>query len=67
MKILFVAGFGPIIADIDKSRELYVHTLNLSLKEEDNHYFHSEDIPGVKHFALWPLTQAAESCFGTTR
>ena len=19
---------------------------------------------GVKHFALWPLTQAAESCFG---
>jgi len=22
-------------------------------------------LDGVKHFALWPLAQAAESCFGT--
>lgn len=22
-------------------------------------------LPGVKHFALWPLSQAARSCFGS--
>lgn len=67
MKILFVAGFGPIINDIDQSRALYVRTLGLPLKEEDDHYFHTGDIDGVKHFALWPLSQAAKSCFGADR
>lgn len=66
MNILFVAGFGPIITDIDSSRELYVNTLKLPLKEDNEHYFHTEDIEGVKHFALWPLSQAAESCFGVS-
>jgi catechol 2,3-dioxygenase-like lactoylglutathione lyase family enzyme len=64
MKILFIAGFGPIITDIDKSRDLYVGALGLPLKEEDNHYFHTGEVDGAKHFALWPLSQAAESCFG---
>lgn len=67
MKVLFVAGFGPIITDIDRSRDLYIKTLGLPLKEEDNHYFHTESIEGVNHFALWPLSQAAESCFGTDK
>lgn len=67
MKILFVAGFGPIIRDVDRSRDLYVKTLGLPLKEEDSHYFHTGKVEGVKHFALWPLSQAAESCFGTDK
>ncbi len=67
MKVLFIAGFGPIITDIDKSRDLYVKTLELPLKEEDNHYFHTGELGGAKHFALWPLSQAAESCFGTDK
>jgi hypothetical protein len=66
MKVLFIAGFGPIINDIGASRAIYLDTLQLPMKEETGHYFHSEDIGGAKHFALWPLTQAAESCFGTT-
>jgi len=67
MKVLFVAAFGPIITDIDKSRDLYAKTLGLPLKEEDNHYFHTGAIDGVKHFALLPLSLAAETCFGTDK
>jgi catechol 2,3-dioxygenase-like lactoylglutathione lyase family enzyme len=67
MRVLFVAGFGPIITDVDKSRHLYVKILGLPLKEDDNHYFYTGKLDGVKHFALWPLSQAAESCFGTDK
>jgi hypothetical protein len=63
VKILFVAGFGPIIRD-EASRKLYRDTLGLPLRGED--YLNTNEIEGVKEFALWPLSQAAESCFGTT-
>ena len=59
--ILFIAGFGPIVPD-QTSRKLYQDVLGLPLKGED--YLHSNQIEGVKEFALWPLSQAAESCFG---
>jgi hypothetical protein len=28
-------------------------------------YVHGEQLDGVRHFALWPLASAAESCFGS--
>ena len=28
-------------------------------------YHHSEQIGGCKHFGVWPLSQAAQACFGT--
>lgn len=67
LKVLFVAGFGPIVADPQPSRALYVETLKLPLtaRPEDPNYFHGESLDGVRHFALWPLASAAESCFGT--
>jgi catechol 2,3-dioxygenase-like lactoylglutathione lyase family enzyme len=64
VKILFVAGFGPITADVAASRRLYQDALGLQFKEEQGEYLHTEKIDGVKTFAIWPLTQAAESCFG---
>jgi hypothetical protein len=64
MKVLFVAGFGPILRDEAATTALYRDTLGLPFKENDG-YFHSEEVPGVKAFALWPLSQAAQSCFGT--
>jgi hypothetical protein len=63
MKVLFVAGFGPIVKDQKASEALYVGTLGLAL-EKDGDYLHTGKLAGVKHFALWPLSQAAESCFG---
>lgn len=63
-RILFIAGFGPIVHDTGKSRKLYNETLGIPFKEESDEYLHTEDVPGAKSFALWPLSHAAESCFG---
>ena len=63
MKVLFVAGFGPIPADVPAARRFYVDTLGLPLKDDDG-YLHSEEVKGVNSFGAWPLAQAAESCFG---
>ena len=67
MKVLYVAAFGPIVVDIDKARDLYVKTLGLPLKEEDNDYLHTDALGGVKHFALLPLSLAAATCFGADK
>ena len=64
MKVLFVAGYGPITTDSKESIAFYRDSLGLSFKEENGGYFHTEDLEGVKTFALWPLSQVAESCFG---
>jgi len=64
VKVLFVAGFGPIVEDMETSRQLYGQTLGLPL-EGDATYLHTGEVEGAKHFALWPLSAAAESCFGT--
>jgi hypothetical protein len=63
--VLFVAGFGPIVRDAVASRKFYWETLGLPLKVDAGGYLHTGGLEGVKHFALWPLEQAAESCFGT--
>ena len=63
--VLFVAGFGPIVCDPVATRKFYSKTLGLPFKEDTNGYLHTGALDGVKHFALWPLAQAAESCFGT--
>ena len=66
IKVLFVAGFGPIVREPAKSKAFYLDALKLPLEAmpHDDTYFHGEKIDGVKHFALWPLESAAESCFG---
>ena len=65
MKVLFVAGYGPITTDTKESAAFYRESLGLSFKEEDDGYLHTEELKGVNSFALWPLSQAAQSCFGT--
>jgi len=61
--ILFVAGFGPIVPDRAASRKLYSEVLGIRFKEEAGGYLHTESMEGAKTFALWPLDQAAQSCF----
>ena len=62
--VLFIAGFGPIVRDGEASGKLYREILGISFKEESGGYFHTEALKGAKTFALWPLSQAAQSCFG---
>ena len=63
--ILFIAGFGPIVRDTATSRKLYGDAMRIAFKEEAGDYLHTEALDGAKTFALWPLSQAAQSCFGT--
>lgn len=64
MKILFVAGFAPITPDPPASKSLYVGALGLPLHDQDG-YLSTESMDGVKHFGVWPLSAAAQSCFGS--
>ena len=64
VKVLFVAGFGPIVREPVASRRLYGEALGIRFKEETGGYLHTEELVGAKTFALWPLSQAAQSCFG---
>jgi hypothetical protein len=64
VKVLFIAGFGPIVRDTRESRKLYSDVVGIPFKEETAGYLHTEAVPGAKSFALWPLSQAAQSCFG---
>ena len=64
LKALFIAGFGPIVRDTGESRKLYGDVLGIPFKEEPDGYLHTEAVPGAKSFALWPLSQVAQSYFG---
>jgi catechol 2,3-dioxygenase-like lactoylglutathione lyase family enzyme len=66
MQIEFVASVAAVTPDPAVSRALYVDALGLPLEHgEGDDYLHSEEIAGSKHFGVWPLTQAAEACFGS--
>src|SRR5947209_4968464 len=66
MDIQFIASIAVITPDPPKSRELFIDTLGLPLEaSQGSDYFHSERIEGSKHFGVWPLSEAAQACFGT--
>jgi catechol 2,3-dioxygenase-like lactoylglutathione lyase family enzyme len=66
MDIQFIATIAVISSDPEKSRELFIDALGLPLEASPgSDYFHSERIDGSKHFGVWPLSQAAQACFGT--
>jgi hypothetical protein len=65
INVLFIAGFGPVVRATVESRKLYGETLGIPFKEESGGYLHTEALQGANTFALWPLSQAAHSCFGS--
>jgi hypothetical protein len=64
MKIGFVAGFGPIIRDSEGAHAFWRDGLGIEFEEPAPGYFTNDSLEGVKAFAMWPLSQAAESTFG---
>jgi catechol 2,3-dioxygenase-like lactoylglutathione lyase family enzyme len=67
MDVLFIAGFTPIAPDAGRSRAFYRDALGLPLVTDANNpdYAAMNDFGGAKHFGIWALADAAESCFGT--
>jgi catechol 2,3-dioxygenase-like lactoylglutathione lyase family enzyme len=64
MKIVCIAGMATITRDPQSSKALYRDTLELPLKEQEDYLF-VDNFEGAKHFGVWPLRMAAQSCFGT--
>ncbi|EGT4253703.1 glyoxalase [Citrobacter amalonaticus] len=67
IEVLFMAGLGPVTTNAKESERLYKDLLRLPLETIDGYegYLHSQRIPGIKYFAVWPLNKVALSCFGT--
>lgn len=63
MEIQSVAGFAAITKDPDASAVLYRDLLGLPLERIDD-YRYMDRFPGAHHFGVWPLSMAAQSCFG---
>jgi catechol 2,3-dioxygenase-like lactoylglutathione lyase family enzyme len=67
MKVEFIATVAVIAPDPAASRRLYVDALGLPLESQSGgDYIWTDRLEGAKHFAVWPLSQAAEACFGTS-
>jgi catechol 2,3-dioxygenase-like lactoylglutathione lyase family enzyme len=66
MNVVCITSMSVVAADPPRSRKLFADALGLPLqKYEADEYYSSESIPGSRHFGVWPLSQAAEACFGT--
>ena len=66
MKIEFLTSVAVIAPDPPASRNLYVDALGLPLESQGgDEYKHTDQLDGCKHFGVWPLSQAAQACFGT--
>ncbi len=65
MNVLFVASVAVVTADPPQSRKLFIDALGLPLEGEGDGYYSSGSISGSKHFGVWPLSEAAQACFGT--
>lgn len=65
MDILSVAGFSPIVAEPDSGRAFYRDDLGLPFDIVSGDYIAMDGFEGTKHLGIWPLADAAGSCFGT--
>jgi catechol 2,3-dioxygenase-like lactoylglutathione lyase family enzyme len=66
MDVQFVASVAPIVRDADAARAFYRDALGLSFEGGEGDYVFTHKLEGTKHLGLWPLNEAANSCFGTS-
>jgi catechol 2,3-dioxygenase-like lactoylglutathione lyase family enzyme len=55
----------PDRPDPQAGHTFYKDVLGLPLEVVSGDYIAVDGFPGVKHLGVWPLAEAAESCFGT--
>ena len=66
MEVQFIASVAPIVRDAKAARAFYADALGLSFEGGEADYVFTQKLDGAKHFGLWPLSEAATACFGTT-
>jgi catechol 2,3-dioxygenase-like lactoylglutathione lyase family enzyme len=67
MDVRFVASVSVVTSDPAVDKRLFVDALGLPLHPpeiEGSDYLFTDQLEGVKHLGVWPLAEAAESCFG---
>lgn len=64
MKIVAIAGMAPITKNPGASKALYRDALGLPLQAMDD-YLSVDNFEGARHFGVWPLRMAAQSCYGS--
>jgi catechol 2,3-dioxygenase-like lactoylglutathione lyase family enzyme len=67
MQVQFVTSIAPIVRDLEASRSFYADALGLGFEGQEGDYVFTHELEGTKHFGLWPLSEAANACFGTTQ
>ncbi len=65
MRIAFLAGFSPIVRDPAATHTFYHDALGLLFEGVQGDYRFTEQLAGIRHLGLWPLSEAAQACFGT--
>jgi catechol 2,3-dioxygenase-like lactoylglutathione lyase family enzyme len=65
INIKSVAGVATISPDPANSLAFFVG-LGIPFQADDDGYHYTTELDGIKHFGIWPLADAALSCFGTT-
>ena len=65
MQIEFVASIAPIVRDGHAASAFYQDGLGLTFEGAEGDYRFTHELAGVKHFGLWPLSEAARACYGT--
>lgn len=70
MDILFVSSVSLVSGGSPATRTLLTGLCGLPLAPPpgapDDGYVYSEAIEGSRHFGVWPLSQAAQACFGAS-
>jgi hypothetical protein len=66
MEIQFMTRAAVIAPEPASAESCISRRFGLPLAGEVGGYLHSEGIEGCKSFGVWPLTQAARACFGTS-
>ena len=65
LAIKFVASVSVIATDPARSLAFF-SGLGIPFGADDDGYHYTTGLDGLKHLGIWPLADAALSCFGTT-
>ena len=66
MNVQFVASVAPIVRDKQAARAFYQGALGVTFEGGEGDHVFTHQLEGTKHFGLWPLSEAATACFGTS-
>ena len=66
MDIQFLTSIAPIVPDAEASQSFYGDALGVNFEGQEGDYVFTHALEGAKHFGLWPLSEAAKACFGST-